>query len=334
MDPVSQALVGGALAQSCAHKNTLRAATFIGAFAPLVADFDVLIYSSDDPLLTLDYHRHFTHALIFIPIGGLLAAVLGYVFVRKWLAFRQTLLAAVLGYATAALLDAATSYGTYLLWPFSDARIAWSIISIIDPLFTLPLIILCALAFFKRKAYLGRMAVLFAIAYLSFGFVQQQRAEQAALALIESRNHLAQRLSVRPSFGNIVLWRTIYEHDGVFFVDAVNVGLFQKPLWYEGSSQVKVQAEQDFSKLVESSTLRRDIQRFAYFSDGYLSWHPEQTDILGDTRFALLPNSTKPLWGIRINESEPDQHTEFVTLRESAKTLWRQLWRMIRRQPL
>ena len=333
MDPVSQAVVGGALAQSFAQKQTLRAATLVGACAPLLADFDVLIYSADDPLLTLDYHRHFTHALIFIPIGGLLAAFLGYFFVRKWLSFQQTLLAAVLGYSTAALLDAATSYGTYLLWPFSEARIAWSIISIIDPLFTLPLIVLCALAFYQRKAYLSRIGIIFALAYLGFGVVQHQRAEQAALALIESRAHEAQRLSVRPSFGNIVLWRVIYEHDEHFFVDAVNIGLFQKPLWYAGGEQVIVRPEQDFSELPEASILHRDIQRFAFFSDNYLSWHPEQADILGDIRFALLPNSIEPLWGIRIDYSKPAQHTEFVTLRDSAKTLWRELWRMVRRQP-
>jgi membrane-bound metal-dependent hydrolase YbcI (DUF457 family) len=41
-----------------------------------------------------------------------------------------------LGYATHAILDVATSYGTFLLWPFIEIRYSWNIISIVDPLFS------------------------------------------------------------------------------------------------------------------------------------------------------------------------------------------------------
>ncbi|MDB2316436.1 metal-dependent hydrolase, partial [Luminiphilus sp.] len=42
------------------------------------------------------------------------------------LRYQQVWLVALVGYATHGLLDACTTYGTMLLWPFSDARIAWS----------------------------------------------------------------------------------------------------------------------------------------------------------------------------------------------------------------
>ena len=56
------------------------------------------------------------------------------------MAYRQVWFIALLGYGTNGLLDACTTYGTLLLWPFSNARIAWNNVSVIDPLFTLPLL--------------------------------------------------------------------------------------------------------------------------------------------------------------------------------------------------
>jgi len=331
MDPISQAVVGSALAQSVSTRNTLRAMAFIGALGALLPDVDVLIRSTDDPLLTLDYHRHFTHALIFSPIGALLAALIAGFFVRRWLSFGQTYVAALLGYASAPLIDAATSYGTYLLWPFSDSRIAWNIISIIDPLFTLPLLVLCGLAFARRRVRWARIAIAFGCVYLGFGAVQLQRAEQAALALIESRGHSVERLTVRPSFGNLLVWRLVYQEQGRFIVAAVNIDLFQRPRWYSGGEQLVVQLA-DFATVSADSVLGQDLQRFAYFSNNYLVQHPAQPGVLGDIRYAMLPDSDKPLWGIRFDPNRPEQHAEFVTFRATEDHVWRQLWRMLRRE--
>ncbi|MEZ5592925.1 MAG: metal-dependent hydrolase [Gammaproteobacteria bacterium] len=331
MDPNSQAVVGSALAQSISTRATLRAAACVGALAALLPDADVLIRSDDDPLLTLDFHRHFTHALIVSPVGALIATLLTYFFVRRRLSFVQCYLAALLGYTSAPLIDAATSYGTYLFWPFSDTRIAWNIISIIDPLFTLPLLVLCGLAFSMRRVRLARIAVAFGIAYLGFGFIQHQRAEQAARALLDSRGQQTERLTVRPSFGNLLVWRTVYEYQGRFSVAAVNIGFFQKPIWYPGGEQTAVDTE-DFVAVPPDSALGQDLQRFAYFSDGYLIQHPDQPGVLGDIRYAMLPDSDLPLWGIRIDPRHPDQHAEFVTFRAAGDEVWSRFLRLLRRE--
>ena len=303
----------------------------MGALAALLPDADVLIRSDDDPLLTLDFHRHFTHALIFSPVGALIATLLAYFFVRRRLSFVQCYLAALLGYISAPLIDAATSYGTYLLWPFSDTRIAWNIISIIDPLFTLPLLVLCGLAFSRRRVRLARIAVAFGIAYLGFGFIQHQRAEQAALALLDSRGQQTERMTVRPSFGNLLVWRMVYEQQGQFSVAAVNIGFFQKPIWYPGGEQTAVHPD-DFASVPPDSTLGQDLRRFTNFSDGYLIQHPDQPDVLGDIRYAMLPDSDQPLWGIRIDPNRPDQHAEYVTFRDAGDELWSRFLRLLRRE--
>ena len=137
-----------------------------------IRDRDVLIQSNEDPLLFLEFHRQFTHSLIFIPIGALIVASALFLFVKKTLSFHVVYIAALLGYATHALLDACTSYGTLLLWPFSDVRIAWNNVSVVDPLFTVPALILVICAFSSKKRLYTALALTWCCLYLMLGFIQ------------------------------------------------------------------------------------------------------------------------------------------------------------------
>ena len=142
MDPLTQGLLGATAAQNINRQQRCAgAAAVLGFLSGMAADLDVLIRSQSDALLFLEYHRQFTHSLIFIPIGALLCAtVLSAALRRYWtLPFWRTVLFCGAGYATHALLDACTTYGTQLLWPFSNERIAWNVLSIIDPAYTLPI---------------------------------------------------------------------------------------------------------------------------------------------------------------------------------------------------
>ena len=141
MDPVSQGVVGAAFAQAAAKRTTLATVAWYGALGGMGLDLDVLFQSPTDPILFLEFHRQFTHSLVFIPIGALLVfavlrSIANRVRMLQGLSAGQAYLACLMGYATHGLLDACTSYGTQLLWPFSNARIAWDTMSIVDPLFT------------------------------------------------------------------------------------------------------------------------------------------------------------------------------------------------------
>jgi inner membrane protein len=141
MDIITQAALGATLATAVAPSRQRRLAAGIGLVAGVLPDFDTLIQSGNDPLLVLDFHRHFTHALAFIPVGALLAALLLWPFLRRRLGFGRMYLYSFAGYGLAGLLDACTSYGTQLWLPFSDERVAWNLIAVFDPLFTLLLLI-------------------------------------------------------------------------------------------------------------------------------------------------------------------------------------------------
>jgi len=328
MDPLSQALAGGIAAQVVAKPKNLRFAFLIGALTAMLADLDIFIRSSTDPILSLEYHRHFTHSLIFVPVGGLIGALL-FGLILKRFSFKERFTWASLGYLTAAPLDACTSYGTHLYWPFSAERTAWHLISIVDPIFTGTILILSLWALIRNKKYLCNIAVAFSLIYLLCGVTQRDKAEEVASTLASERSHQAERLSVKPSLGNIFLWRSIYREKDQFFVDAILLKPFSEPKIYTGGQAPAIDVEKEFANLSEDSRLKKDIKRFAFFSDYYLSYHPKSQNILGDLRYAMLPNSVEPLWGIIIDRDEPNEHIKNTHFRRANKKNWSELWRML-----
>jgi len=316
MDIVTQGLLGATLAQAGSRRRHARLATLVGFGAGLLADADAFIQSTHDPLLTLEFHRHFTHALVFIPVGAFIATAILWPFLRGRLAFAWIYLYAFLGYATSGFLDACTSYGTHLLWPFTEQRIAWSIISIFDPVFSLTLILAILYGVVKKSPAAARFGLVLAFAYLGLGVMQHQRAQEVAGELAAARGHATERLVVKPTMGNLLLWRSIYENSDTFYVDAVRVGISGPPRIYPGHTAPVFQIERDLPQVLPGSVLFEDIRRFGVFSEGYVVVDPARPDELGDVRYAMLPNTIRPLWGIRFDAIAPDRHAIFVTHRD------------------
>ncbi|ALQ50837.1 metal-dependent hydrolase [Nitrosomonas ureae] len=319
MDLITQGLLGATMAQSGAKQQETRMATGIGFLAGIAADADILIQSENDPLLNIEFHRHFTHSLFFVPLGALIVALLLWPFLRQRLAFARLYLFTFLGYCLSGVLDAFTSYGTHLLWPLSDERMALSIISVVDPAFTLILLIAGVMAYRKYSHTAARIGLLLAAVYLSFGWMQLQRAETVAESLIAARGQQAEQLLVKPTLANLLLWRSIYEFEGKLYVDAIRVGLFSKPRIYPGESIEKFVLERDLSTLPPASVLAQDVARFSHFSAGLLAIRPEQPNVLVDVRYSNLPMTLAPLWGIEINPEQPDQHAKYMLYRDSSR---------------
>jgi inner membrane protein len=301
MDPVSQGTVGAAFAQSSANKNNIAKISIVGFLAGLAPDLDVLIRSSTDPVLFLEYHRQFTHSLVFIPFGALFVAALIFPLNKNSLSFKTTYVASFLGYATHGLLDACTSYGTLLFWPFSNERITWNNISIVDPLLTIPALILVLLAVNTHRRRFSFFAVGWIVSYLALGFVQYDRALSSAYQLAQSRGHNAERVTLKPSFGNLILWKTIYQHGDRFYVDAIRAGL--ELTWCAGENVKIFDAQYHLSALDENSQQMKDIQRFRWFSQNYLGFDRDR-NLVTDVRYSMIPNQIAPMWGLVIDEGK------------------------------
>lgn len=316
MDPISQGALGAVAPQTVIPAEKLRAATLLGCLAGMSPDLDVLISSRTDPLLFLEYHRQFTHALVFIPFGAAIAALALHWAVRRRLRFFETYLACLLGYATHGLLDACTSYGTQLLWPFSDVRVAWNIVSVVDPLFTLPLLGLVILAAVSRRRTLAIAGVVWALGYLGVGVVQNQRAEAAGAELAAERGHEPYRLTAKAGFGNLLVWKVVYEHDGRLHVDGVRTGADVTVC--PGTSVSALDVARDLPWLDPASRQAHDVERFRRFSDGYVALDPAAPNRVIDIRYSVVPNEIAPLWGIDlVPGAGPDRHARFITDRAS-----------------
>ncbi len=329
MDPLSQAVLGAAAPQSVFRTQNLIRVGVIGGLAGMAPDLDVLIRSSDDPLLFLEYHRQFTHSLIFVPVGAALCALAFWPFVRRHMSLLQVWLIALTGYGTHGLLDACTTYGTLLFWPFSNARSAWNNVSVIDPLYTLPLLAAVIIAAKKQSMFAARLGMAWGLLYLSLGVMQQQRTEDAGEALAQSRGHDNVSVSAKPGFGNLLLWKVIYEYDGHFWVDAVRAGADVTVI--PGDNVARLNVARDLPWLDPQSQQARDLERFRWFSSDHLALDTTDPLLVVDMRYSMLPNEVKGLWGIRLHpEAAPTDHVGYVAQRSASSERFDRLIAMLR----
>ncbi|MFN2329906.1 MAG: metal-dependent hydrolase [Chromatocurvus sp.] len=330
MDPFTQGLVGAALPQATARRKTVAIAGVVGFLAGMTPDLDVLIRSSEDPLLFLEYHRQFTHSLIFIPFGGLLCTLILHPLLarRRGLRFGQTWLFCTLGYATHGLLDACTTYGTLLFWPFSDVRVAWNTVSIIDPLFSLPILGFLLVATLRHRPAWARIALVWGITYLCLGAWQREVARDLGAAIAITRGHAPLQLEAKPSFGNILVWKVVYRTEDRFYVDAVRTG--PKPRVFPGESLPLLDIDRDLPWLDARSQQARDIERFRWFSNDYIAQDPANPNRIIDIRYSLLPDEVNALWSIQLDPAAaPDEHAQYLTHRGSGRDALPRLWQLI-----
>ncbi|MEZ8256737.1 metal-dependent hydrolase [Vibrio cyclitrophicus] len=318
MDPLTQGVLGASLSQSASRKQNLVVAGVLGLLSGLAPDLDALIKSQSDPLLALEFHRQFTHSLFFIPIGSLICALALHHLIakRRGLSFKQSWLFCALGYGTHALLDACTTYGTQLLWPLTNARFAWNTISIIDPVYTLPILILLVFATLKRAPWIACVAFAWALVYPTLGMIQRDRAEAIGWQLAEERQHTPIRLEAKPSFANILVWKVVYETEAHYHVDAVRVGT--SVITYPGESIAKLNVGRDLPWLDLDSQQAKDIERFRWFSNGYIAQDPADELRIIDVRYSIVPNQMKALWSIKLSKTvDVNTHVKYETHRDN-----------------
>ena len=327
MDPVSQGAFGAIFSQTISNKKKLLFGSILGCMAGMAPDLDIFIRSDTDPLLKLEYHRQFTHALIFIPIGAFLVALFSRLLFRKYLSWIETYFICFIGYATHGLLDACTSYGTQLFWPFSDVRISWNNISVVDPFLTIPILICVIIAIIRKSKFVSFLGVSYIFLYLGFGAFQANRAEEVGNEIALSRGHQKIGLTIKPSLGNLFLWKAIYEDRSFYYVDAVR--LFTEKEYCEGTKIKKLNNLTDLNGLDKKSQQYLDIKRFSWFSQGYLGVGKEKNIII-DVRYSAVPNEVDGLWGIKIDTSKNHtQHVDWIVNSSDYGTKWKKFFNLL-----
>lgn len=215
MDSVTQFALGACVGVAVlGRKIGPRRAALTGGILGTFPDLDVFL-APDDPIEAFVQHRGWTHSLFvhaaLTPIfGEMIRLLLKPLHPDRFLAWAAVFLC----FTTHAILDAVTIYGTRLLWPFWIEPVSMGSIFIIDPLYTLPLLVAMVWAIFQRRWTPRYRKVLslclgFSIAYLGWTVLAQQMIDSGAVTLLAGKGVTPDRLIATPTPFNTAFWRVI-----------------------------------------------------------------------------------------------------------------------------
>ena len=292
MDSLSQIALGSAVAIGVMGRRTAvwKAATW-GAVAGTLPDLDVVI-DHGDALLNMVLHRAESHALFWLTLfAPLLAWIVSRVH-REAPLFRHWWLALWLVLITHPLLDAMTVYGTQLLLPFTNHPFGVGSMFIIDPAYTLPLVVGVVAALRMKDAARGlrwnAVGLVLSTAYLAWSVLAQERVEQQARTSLREQGLSAEQVLVTPAPFQTLLWRVVALPDDPadpHFHEAY-VSLF------DGPAPVRFTAHDRGARLMATHGQAAPVSRLAAFAGGFvkLSTTPDGQLRLTDLRMGQEPD--------------------------------------------
>lgn len=312
MDQVTQVALGAAAAQAVGTRTLGRKAWIVGGVAALLPDLDMVFAPLADPLFPIELHRTFTHGLAMVPVLAALTTLLLWPFRT----FRSRGLAVFLVASVAALthapLDVLTSYGTMPLWPFDRAWVGWDIVSVIDPIYTLILIVGVVLAAKRVSARPAVIALVLSCLYLGLGVVQRDRALEAQAQLAAARGHAPTHARVIPSLGGPLVWRSLYVASGTIHADAIRLWPFSDAEFQPAGSAEAFTRDDLPTNMPDAEHVRQVFDRYVVFADGLIARTPGDEAVVGDMRYTTA-YGLDPVWGMRLVENEPAAWAHRVT---------------------
>ncbi len=211
MESLTQFVLGAAVAGAVLvpHTSGRRAVTWGGIVATL-PDLDVLV-DHGDAVRNMTMHRGASHALFWHTLAAPLLAWGIAALLRERHLFRRWWLAVWLALVTHALLDAMTIYGTRLLLPFCDHPFAVGSLFVIDPAYTLPLLIGAGVLAWRgvRGVRANRCGLLLSTAYAAWSVLAQHAATSAARDELARLGVVPRTLVVTPAPLQTLLWRIV-----------------------------------------------------------------------------------------------------------------------------
>lgn len=221
MDSLTQIVLGASVGEAVAGKKAGNRAILWGAVAGTIPDLDVIPGLWLDTVDRLDFHRGFSHSILFC---FLFAPVLGWLIHRI---YKQGIVStwkwtklAFWCFLTHTLLDACTSWGTQLLWPH-DIRYALKTIMVVDPCYTLPFLTCVVWLMFKKKdsrfrRNLNIAGLTISTSYLVFTFINKQNINETFEAEFSRQNIEQVKYETKPLPFNLLWSGTAEVTDGYY----------------------------------------------------------------------------------------------------------------------
>ena len=151
MDSLTQIVLGAAVGEAVLGKKVGNKAMLWGALAGTIPDLDVLARYFVDTVTAIEWHRGFSHSILFsIVFAPIFGWLVWQIHKKQNASWREWSWLFFWGLFTHPILDAFTTWGTQLFWPFK-IRLAFQSIFVIDPLYTIPFLIFVVLAAFQKR---------------------------------------------------------------------------------------------------------------------------------------------------------------------------------------
>jgi inner membrane protein len=333
MDSLTQIVLGGAIAAAIAPPRHRRAALLAGAALGTLPDLDSLPVAllTDDPVARMTWHRSASHSLLVLPLlawaiwawcrsrGGRVADA-----PARWF------WAIVLALVTHPLLDAFTVYGTQLLWPLPPRPVMWSSVFIIDPLYTLWLLLACIAAFFLRERVAAQRVLVAGLvlstAYLAWSLVAKAMVEREA-----DRALAAMGLADAPRFSvpmplNTLLWRVVAMTPNGYVEGFRSLAADRGPMAFRGYPS-------NTQALAEAAHVPA-VQRLVWFNHGFM--RAQVVD--GELQLSDLRMGNEPNYFFRFAVARQGSPWHAIAPRQLSSTrdagaLWRTTWARIWNAP-
>jgi inner membrane protein len=326
MDSLTQIVLGASVGEVVLGRKIGNKAMLYGAIAGTIPDLDVLTSNFTDTVSALEIHRGFTHSILFSVImapvfSWLVTRYEAYKNKKDWAWFFFWI------FITHPILDAHTTWGTQLFWPL-DIRLAFKTIFVIDPIYTLPFLILVILTMFQKRTSFKRrlfnsLGLKLSTAYLALTFILKYAATTKFEESLASQHISYLQIDTRPSALNTILWNANVETEDTYLLG--DYSFFDtQPVQFE----IYPKNHHLLGDLIEDKKVKQMIN----ISEGWFTII-EKEGILyyNDLRFGLLnmeKGSQDFVFQYRIDVDELGNvtFTEVEKDRGDAKKLLAELW--------
>jgi inner membrane protein len=285
MDSVTHALIGAVAGEIVAGNKLGKKAVLWGALIANFPDLDVIAQPFLQPAQSLLFHRGPTHSIFFcalmIPLIAKLMTIIHKKTKKNSIDWIKLILWCLFSHI---FIDCFNSYGTAIFYPFSNYRVAFDCIGIVDVFLIFPFAIaLVWFIFIKRGTRLRKTialsAMLLSVLYLGFTVVNKISLEQKIKLDLDSKIINYDRILTSPLPLTNLVWLVIVEDEDGFF--STNYNLINKHISYKKYFPKNYYLAEKFSKNAE-------FMRLVRFSKGFYCLSRGQNDeiIFYDLRFA------------------------------------------------
>jgi inner membrane protein len=288
MDSVTQFALGASIGEAVLGRKIGNRAALIGGVVATLPDLDAFI-PYQEAVATFTYHRSASHSLFVLAAAAPLIAWCVLKLqpgLREWR--KQMLLLVYLALLTHPLLDAFTVYGTQLFWPLTSYPVSGSTIFIVDPAYTLWLLIgfIAAMVCSRQRLTghrLNQAGLVLSSLYLVWTVAAKVIIDNKADQALAARGISYERVMSTPAPFNTLEWRIIGRDESGYFDAFIPV--------FGTSGTIVFNHYDSDDHLIDGISDHWPVQRLLWFTHGFYKVTLRGGDILiTDLRMGLEAN--------------------------------------------